>query len=463
MARGSFGWEHWRSGCAAGAGEGGGGCGRCGGAEEGGGVKRRQGDGRAEGARGRLGAVTRDAADGHPILRNEGIGVYNPAAIIIVDDMQTDGLQHTSMPPIDLLGDPASQAYFEMREYQRLYSAIENAAFRRDFHSKLIAVCNRFIDLASSPRNQSIITTLIEWEVKNANPANSGDSGQELADRVRHRHPHGFELLGVGLPPTLEALKNAYRAAVKRHHPDRGGSHKDMVELNMTYTFFENLLLEESGKNVANAMGDASASPLGSEGWDRRCVIFLPGVFLAGEANRMTQILTCEDYKYVITWLLFRIHMDDFAIDEGFSYFNMLLSENWQLSGVARSDATEEIGHGQTWAWNANLSVDLAAGASRLALRLLLLNKRDQAELVLKVMQRAVGEVLRTWGSVEYYWRPLVESTKTSVRDGKKPRFAINHRRQADNALRLNIIDRSKYDHLMAKIQKEGKEGENTR
>lgn len=41
--------------------------------------------------------------------------------------------------------------------------------------------------------------------------------------------------LGLTLPCTLEALQHAYRAAVKRCHPDVGGTSKQFVELRAAY------------------------------------------------------------------------------------------------------------------------------------------------------------------------------------------------------------------------------------
>jgi hypothetical protein len=51
-----------------------------------------------------------------------------------------------------------------------------------------------------------------------------------------------YEILGVERDATLEEIKAAYRRACKQRHPDLGGSHEAMVELNTAYAFVLNEL-----------------------------------------------------------------------------------------------------------------------------------------------------------------------------------------------------------------------------
>ena len=46
-----------------------------------------------------------------------------------------------------------------------------------------------------------------------------------------------YEILGIKRGATLEEIKAAYRRACKKAHPDMGGSHAAMVELNTAYAF----------------------------------------------------------------------------------------------------------------------------------------------------------------------------------------------------------------------------------
>jgi hypothetical protein len=51
-----------------------------------------------------------------------------------------------------------------------------------------------------------------------------------------------YEILGVARDASLEEVKAAYRRACKSRHPDMGGSHEAMVELNAAYAFVLNEL-----------------------------------------------------------------------------------------------------------------------------------------------------------------------------------------------------------------------------
>ncbi|KYK43224.1 hypothetical protein A1D31_38320 [Bradyrhizobium liaoningense] len=51
-----------------------------------------------------------------------------------------------------------------------------------------------------------------------------------------------YEILGIARGATFEEVRAAYRRACKKSHPDMGGSHEAMVELNMAYAFILNEL-----------------------------------------------------------------------------------------------------------------------------------------------------------------------------------------------------------------------------
>ena len=51
-----------------------------------------------------------------------------------------------------------------------------------------------------------------------------------------------YEVLGIARGATFEEVRAAYRRTCKTHHPDMGGSHEAMVELNTAYAFILNEL-----------------------------------------------------------------------------------------------------------------------------------------------------------------------------------------------------------------------------
>src|SRR6516164_7631509 len=46
-----------------------------------------------------------------------------------------------------------------------------------------------------------------------------------------------YEILGIKRGASLQEIKAAYRRACKKAHPDMGGSHEAMIELNTAYAF----------------------------------------------------------------------------------------------------------------------------------------------------------------------------------------------------------------------------------
>lgn len=71
-----------------------------------------------------------------------------------------------------------------------------------------------------------------------------------------------YEILGVARGASLEEIRAAYRRACKSRHPDLGGSHEAMVELNAAYEF----VLNELKHGRQRTRGDEEASDAGSYG-----------------------------------------------------------------------------------------------------------------------------------------------------------------------------------------------------
>jgi hypothetical protein len=67
-----------------------------------------------------------------------------------------------------------------------------------------------------------------------------GGSSQEVLEGGGTREPSYHDLLTLGLAPTTEEIKAAYRRRSLECHPDKGGSDKAMAEINAAY---ERLLL----------------------------------------------------------------------------------------------------------------------------------------------------------------------------------------------------------------------------
>lgn len=126
---------------------------------------------------------------------------------------------------INFLDDPVVAAYFETREHEAYYRAIKHAGPKRDFHARLIPVLERFIELTEAPDAR----LAVDYVMKESRRRATGSRKLEPLGRVRSQFPKGVELLDLTDPGSWDSLKQAYRTAARRHHPDMGGNHDDMV------------------------------------------------------------------------------------------------------------------------------------------------------------------------------------------------------------------------------------------
>jgi hypothetical protein len=86
------------------------------------------------------------------------------------------------------------------------------------------------------------LRTAIEARVRLAGPAARRPRARDRVDPTE-MYIRGFELGEADCREQIgRALKDAYREATMRHHPDRGGSHDAMVAVNYLYERFEEIL-----------------------------------------------------------------------------------------------------------------------------------------------------------------------------------------------------------------------------
>jgi hypothetical protein len=154
------------------------------------------------------------------------------------------------------------------------------------------------------------------------------------------------------------------------------------------------------------------------------------------------------------------MNMGDWAVDEAFRWLKFLITGEWQQAAYTHNTG-QQIAIAREWRQSAYArdilqQKILASWAAKLATRLTLAGMWDQARFSLEVAKKTFSEVEKksaragqgmgmSFGS---FWRDV----QAAVDGIRKPRFVLNHRRQTDNALRLNIIDRKQYERVVAKL-----------
>src|ERR687891_144487 len=63
-----------------------------------------------------------------------------------------------------------------------------------------------------------------------------------------------YDILGINNTATSEDIKEAFREKAKNHHPDKGGDHKKMAEINKAYR----ILSDPAKKNRYDTTGEES-------------------------------------------------------------------------------------------------------------------------------------------------------------------------------------------------------------
>lgn len=308
---------------------------------------------------------------------------------------------------MDYLSTPSVAAYFNVREGEAYYQALKRVGPRRDFHERLIGILERFIEVTNSPPGAAAVDRVIAESLRMEQSATASDVKTPL-EIVRASHPKGAELLRLVEPVTFESLRSAYRSAALRSHPDVGGSHEAMVAVNEAYNFTHLLLChQEIGRGPAETDDVVSMSAAG--------------------------VCDCAAYRYKCGEWLFTVELDDWNVDGAFVWLDRITSSAWQQSSYAR--------HPERW-------MALTAPAGKLAVRLYLAGLHEQASRALAIARRGLQEAQKHDLSYECFVREPEE-----VLAGKRrAQVVLNHQRQADNALRLGLVEPRRYKKILERL-----------
>jgi len=103
----------------------------------------------------------------------------------------------------------------------------------------LIDILNDFFKICEDPIAREQIDNSIKVSVSIQSTSNT-DS--KIFEKVRAIQPEGYRLLEINPPENLDSLKNKWRNASKKYHPDMGGSTEQQQAINETYNLLQNFL-----------------------------------------------------------------------------------------------------------------------------------------------------------------------------------------------------------------------------
>ena len=310
-----------------------------------------------------------------------------------------------SAPPLDYLRHETASAFFDAREHEAYYRSLKRGdagqrAACRAFHDRLRPVLLRLLALADDD-GIALLEQLITATAREAKQAAGEKTRRCPADRVRRVEPEGMRILGDDAGRDLEHLRAAYRAAALRCHPDRGGSHEDMVAVNRAFEMLHRLLVEEAGAApIVNGDGEPTA------------------------AFRKTP--NARAYLWTVRRLLLDIALDGWALEEASVYLAELASDTARCSE----------NRGQRM-------IDLFGPACKLTQRLCAAGRADSAARSLVVAQ----ESLRVGGTrnIDLDYLGGFRKAKECVAGTRKPQFLLESVGQVENAFRLGAIDWKRY------------------
>ena len=295
---------------------------------------------------------------------------------------------------INYLVDPAVAAYFDVEEHMFYYRWLKYEGPRLDFHSRLIPILESFINLVEDESNADKIDIIIKSKQINYE-FNSEGSPLEIASAL---HPEGVALLELSEPLSFDSLKDAYRVAAKKNHPDMGGNHSAMIAINEVYPLLHNLLSER--ENISDT--------------------FIPFINKHGPQD-------CSEYRYKCALLLFQALVDDLNLDTSFMWLQRILSNEWHVSSYANIFA-----------------FSLCEWACKLATYLAIAHNEPDAIKVINIVRKfhQVNPRLTKYKHTASWF----SKAKAAINGTKSVKIMIQNPRQAQNALRLGLIDQKRYE-----------------
>lgn len=329
------------------------------------------------------------------LARPQSVAVDNPQ---LPEDTAASSSRGTAISSRGVLnivdGLNAVAAYYSFIEVELYEMSLLSVRDRRDFRGEYL---NRIAALVAYVNDAEALAA-IDREIRRSAEAvdrNTLTGEETVAVKARAVDAEGFSLLAPSVPLTFETLKTAYRQAAKRYHPDVGGDTVRMQRVNDAYATFHSLLQAQAG--IESMIGIAA------------------GV-LAPTADQIMRRARVRE---------FTAHLDDLAVDHAFQAYALVRAQDL---AVTLNWGVEEV--------------------CRLATLLAASSRNDDAHVVLG-MAKALSDMAAERG---LRFENLIDRAGEILTDSTKLRLILNHPRQAENALRLHLINEKRYTSALERI-----------
>ena len=313
----------------------------------------------------------------------------------------------------DLLSSEILATYFNVREQEVYFHSLRHVDDRRAFYPRIVEGLSEmlafFDDLASLELLDSCIFRHRQ-KVEKVSPE------LQILDYLKQINPRGVELLALTGLATFDSLRAAYRSAAKRYHPDLGGTNEEMKLVNLAYTGFHDIISQWAEAVTPQSLPDSALDPA------------------AGHPGLEFEIRSATEYLNWLGAILVSVLTDSWAVDRACARLKSLNDH-----GLLSQRFTQEE----------NFVGYFARPLIQLAERLHTANLVDEARFV-----QSHGFPLLTRGSRINPHIELGLSRASSVLCGQeKLKIVIKHPCQAENLLRLKVIDERRYCQWQARLQ----------
>ena len=297
---------------------------------------------------------------------------------------------------INYLESPILNSFYSIRESYYYYLSLKLVNPRREFAEKFKNEAIKFIELIDSKESEDFINSIAFSET--VKHSFIGNREENVIDIMKNSDIEGYKLLELSDTISFESLKQSYRNAAKKHHPDKGGSTENMKVVNNAFEKFHKLLCLNKNREFDFDSEDNS------------------------------EIKNVNDFLCVLYELIIDINLDNWEIEEAYKWTLKYYEMNLKLS--------------------IDRQINLIPILTSLAKKLFIAKFNSEAELCLKKAEKYLV-IAKKEG---LFFDNFVEDAKKVLFNAGKYRIVVTHLEQANNLYKYRIIDEKRLRNSLKKF-----------